>query len=258
MKAIGIATRDFRAYYELLTYLKRGNTPFLTFLPGAEVPREAGVVITTAEELDEVEFDSKVVMEDYDGPSVRKAIAEALRVLGGKDIYRQLIIGIDPGKFPGIAVVADGAVVETHDAENPEAVHDFVAEVVDRYPFLDAKIRIGHGDPMNRNRIINSLLGLGLPVEITDESSTSNAPGISHTDSAAEIAQIEGRQTWEELSLSPSHGLIRDIQRKSRLKSEGELTISGELAALVAKGELTLAEAIDRQREQHDSEEGEA
>jgi hypothetical protein len=46
--------------------------------------------------------------------------------------------------------------------------------------------------------------------------------------------------------MEPTDGELREIQRKSRIKSQGRITISSELAKKVALGELTLAEAINQ------------
>lgn len=46
----------------------------------------------------------------------------------------------------------------------------------------------------------------------------------------------------------PSDGEIREIQRRSRIRSSGRITISKELARQVATGEKEMDEAIEEQK----------
>jgi hypothetical protein len=48
------------------------------------------------------------------------------------------------------------------------------------------------------------------------------------------------------VELQPTEGEVKELQRRSRIKSQGRVTISSDLARKVALGELTLAEAIDK------------
>jgi hypothetical protein len=46
--------------------------------------------------------------------------------------------------------------------------------------------------------------------------------------------------------MNPTEGELRELQRRSRIKSQGRVTISSEMARRVALGELTLIEAIEQ------------
>ena len=48
------------------------------------------------------------------------------------------------------------------------------------------------------------------------------------------------------VELQPTEGEVKELQRRSRIKSQGRVTISSDLARKVALGELTLAEAIEK------------
>jgi hypothetical protein len=48
--------------------------------------------------------------------------------------------------------------------------------------------------------------------------------------------------------IEPCQGEIRNLQRISRLESAGSLTVSKDLAKKVAKGEISLSDAIDTQK----------
>ena len=91
------------------------------------------------------------------------------------------------------------------------------------------------------------MLERGHVVELVDERKTSRGLNRNqHAVSAIRIATLSGERIWEVVKMEPKDGELREIQRKSRIKSQGRITISSELAKKVALGELTLAEAINQ------------
>jgi hypothetical protein len=57
-----------------------------------------------------------------------------------------------------------------------------------------------------------------------------------------------GYRPYSRQKVEPCDGEIRNIQRISRLESNGMLTVSKDLASKVATGELSMDQAIDLQR----------
>jgi hypothetical protein len=159
-----------------------------------------------------------------------------------------LVIGIDPGKRPGIAVVGDSDVVNVYQAMSISKVRSFIERVLDIYGYKSVLVRIGHGAPSQRDRIINEVLDLGLDVEIVDETSTSLGTDARDIKAAITISFSKGRKTQRKKKIKPSRGEIKNLQRISRIESKGEVTISHDLAEHVLKGDLGMAEAIERQR----------
>jgi hypothetical protein len=245
-RILGIMTTDFRLYHDLVSYLKEKDIPFMSLSFSEPVPPEVGAVLTSPEEMTRVEFERKVPCDD-----VEDAVAKALQLLKGKTSYEEMVVGIDPGPRPGVAVLGDGEVVDTRTAASPEAVLDILLSVLRNYEAETLRVRIGHGDTTNRNRILNSLSRLGIKAEIVDEKGTTRRyrrrEDARNIESAVDIALGRGVQaeTWYEIY--PTEGELRDIQRRSRLRSGGRLTISKELAERVARGEMTLSEAITQQ-----------
>jgi len=94
---------------------------------------------------------------------------------------------------------------------------------------------------------------LGIPIEIVDERNTSTKSDQKDIDAAIEIALAEGYRPVKRQPVAPSEGEIADIQRKSRIGSDGELTISRSLAGSVARGEMSMEQAIQRQRDSRKS-----
>ena len=57
---------------------------------------------------------------------------------------------------------------------------------------------------------------------------------------------MSGDRVYKIRELRPTEGDLKEIQRQSRIISSGGLTISTELARLVACGEITMEDAIKK------------
>jgi hypothetical protein len=246
MKIIGVVTENFSLYYELVHLLKHDRIPFVSLSLSDSIPANVGVVITSRDESDKIRFKKKLVIGK--GDDHRATINEALRMISGKDRYNMLVIGIDPGNRPGLAVLGDGIVVETAQIASPEEVAVEIERILPLHPAKDVRVRIGHGDKTNRNRIINSLSGLPVIIEIVDEKGTTKHSVSPDIQAAIDIAHSEGEIASPPLKVEPSEGEIRNIQRQSRIFSDGRVTISATLAKKVALGEITLEEAVSLQQ----------
>ena len=242
MKIIGILTQNFRVYYELIKALKKRDLPFASLSFDEPIPLNIGVIITTSEERDKIDF-PKVISAEED---VDLTIDIARRTLKGKEKCKKLIIGIDPGKRPGLALIGDGEILSTAQVSSPEKVKEIVGRALRSYPADETVIRIGHGDTTHRNRIINSLSKFGLKIEISDETRTTHISDTPDIDAAIDIALKSGIEAKRKYNVEPTHGELRDIQRRSRIESKGRVTISKDEAKKVAVGELTIEEAIKR------------
>ena len=179
---------------------------------------------------------------------VEESIIKALQMLKGKTGWKEVLIGIDPGSEPGVAVICDGEVLDARTVGSPEAVAPAVTSVISNFPSDKYRIRIGHGDATNRNRIINALAGCGIRAEIVDEKGTTRRTEHPDADAAIRIALTPGMRAEAHYDITPTEGELREIQRRSRLSSGGEITISKGLARSVARGEMSLAEAISVHR----------
>lgn len=206
---------------------------------GEDIPEEVGVVLTSPNEMDSIDFEPKVASD-----SVEEAIGRALCVLAGKTEIIWLTVGVDPGPKPGLAALADGEVLETRTAESPEQVVRIVSELIRVYAPRNSRVRVGHGDPINRNRIINTLLDEGYLVEMVDEKGTTTRTENPDLEAARQIAISNGTTVWEKLSVVPTARQLKEIQRQSRIASGNRITISTDLAREVALGRITLTEAL--------------
>lgn len=243
MRLIGLLTEDPRTYFEILEVLREQDLKFVSLDFSDPTPANVGVIITSEQEKDRIPFDRIVTDPDPDA-----AVARARLMLSVESEVRDIVIGIDPGVRPGFAVLGDGAVLMRSLASTPESVGELVEDVVREYPTANVVVRIGNGDRTNRNRTFNKLWDEGHKLEIVDERNTTTKSQTPDEDAAVEIAMTPGYRPAKRQETNPCPGEIRNIQRISRLESEGSLTVSRELARKVALGELTLRDAIEQMR----------
>jgi hypothetical protein len=146
-------------------------------------------------------------------------------------------------------VVGDDILIQKLNVETPEKVVTMVKRILREYPAIEVFIRIGHGSIITRNRIINSLIPLGVNIEIVDETKTTLSKNINRTDrdseAAASIALLKGGKVQKKLPIEFTKGDIRNIQEKSRKLTNGRFSISEKTAIEILKGHISLIEAID-------------
>ena len=242
MKVIGIMTANFRFFYELVQILKDHHEPFVTLDFGEGVPANVGVVVTTKEEKPKVRF-SRVVTED--SPAMAYKLAHSR--LKGRERFSTIVVGVDPGRRPGLAIIGDGRVLFAETVGSPEAVAGEVERFGRGVGHDRLLARVGHGDPTNRDRVIRSIWNLVDDVEVVDERGTTRRTDEPDADAAVTIALSAGRRLPFPPNVEPTAGEVRDIQRQSRIESGGRVTISADLAKAVARGDLTLPDALRAQ-----------
>jgi hypothetical protein len=235
MKVVGIRIRDERLYKRATKKLEELNIPFINLNRMAEI--ESVKVLLTDNRAD------KGIFVDE---NLSRAVMDCARKYYDNLRYKHIIIGIDPGPKPGIAVFGDEKLLDTFKAASPEKAADFVKNALRIHEHDGCTIRIGNGAGVYRNRTINALLSLKkCRIEIVDESRTSRSS--DDTDAAKMIAFIKGDQMREPVREEADEGELREIQRESR--NAFGFTISMELAREVAEGRLDLKKAVKIQKE---------
>jgi hypothetical protein len=243
MRIIGVMTGDFQFFYRLVRRLKERGESFTSLDFDGPVPPNVAVVITTPPERDKVPFG--LVAACYDPEA---AINLAKTMFKGRR-FRNVVIGIDPGWTTGMAMVGDGKVLLTDEINCPEEAGSKVKAMLEGVEHDDVLVRIGHGDRTIRNRLIRSIWNLADRVEIVDETSTTRNTSRPNIDAAILISKMMGEELERPLEVAPTPGEVREVQRRSRVESEGRFTISKDLARSVAKGKMKMDEAIQRQQE---------
>lgn len=246
MKTIGVYTKNFRLYHNLVSTLKNKHIAYVSLNSLQHIPNQIGVILTSHHEIHDIKRKNVIAADAYD--SAEEAIEKAFHMLIGKDMYHHVHFGIDPGEKPGIAIVGDDILLNTKQVTSPEQVLEIIKRFIIEYPAHEYLIRIGHGSILLRNRIINSLISLNIPIEIVNESKTSShqTQRIGRdVKAAASIALLHGGKVQRKLPLKPTRGELRRIQEESRKLSNGAFSISENTASLVLKGEISLSQAIE-------------
>jgi len=247
VRILAVATDNFEFYYEIVRELKHRDIAFVSLSPTDPIPPNVDLVITTSKEARGIDFPNVVGIEE----DIRKGVRRALSILKGKQTYQKMLVGVDPGREPGIAIVGDGKILETMHAESPEDVKEIIEGFIEDYSFQRMTVRIGHGDKTNRNRTINSLKGLAIRIEIVNEEDTTKLTDSPDIEAAKKIALSSGDLAEGPYDVEATEGEMREMQRRSRIES-GEITISKKLAKKVVEGDLKMKEAINEQKEEED------
>ncbi len=240
VKRLYVRTDDFRLAHRLLSELQGRNLPAKQVSPSQPIEADA-YWFGTPEEVESIGGRGVAV----DVESVEETVSTWLLSRQLDAPPKQLIVGIDPGPRPGCAFFSDGVLMGKRDLESiDDALSDIVRLVAHTQP-AQVLVRIGHGSPVHRDRLLNRTLALGYHVEIVNEHRTSSGqPRHAHGSAALKIAMMSGKAVHEQREVQASEGELRNLQRISRQRSKGQLTISLSAARRVAKGNLTMEEAL--------------
>lgn len=159
MKAnIVVATVSGKAYYLIVSELKRKNVPFLSLIPKDPIPIEIKVVITTEKEQPQINHEKVLIYKE--GVEPEALINEALQIIQGKEHYEKIVIGVDPGEVFGVAVLADGKVIETGNCFSVEETLDKIRNILrnlERIPVTSLSIKVGDGVPVYKEKLLRVL-----------------------------------------------------------------------------------------------------
>ncbi len=202
MKAeIAIATVSGKAYYKLVSELKRRNVAFLSLKPMDAIPSDIKVAITTERERQMITHPNLLIFEEEKDPA--ETINEAIRLAQGKSNYEKVVVGVDPGRTFGVAIMGDGRVLETANCLNTKETMDVILKALERLPATVNRVKIGDGAPAYTEELLHALdevLPKETAIEIVCEAGTSHlGRGMTHrrgmkdTMSAIKIAERKGR-----------------------------------------------------------------
>jgi len=217
MKAkIAVATVSGKAYYLIVNELKRKNIPFISLTPNNIIPIEIKVVITTKEEQHLIDHEKFLVY--HDGVEPEALINEALQIIQGKEYYEKIVIGVDPGEVFGVAVLADGKVIETGNCFSVEETLDKIKKILrnlEKIPITSVSVKVGNGVPAYNEkllRVLDNALPSNVMLESVSEagtnrylSETKHRRGLRDIASAIRIAGRNG-QTFPRRKTNDSNG----------------------------------------------------
>ncbi|WP_254765020.1 hypothetical protein [Natrinema marinum] len=243
---IVVATADFEVYHGAVNELRDRGTTFTTVEPDEELPERTTVVVTGADHADDF-ADVPTIVADPDDP--RRAVDQALAAVRGDG--GRTIIGVDPGRKPGIAVCTGETIVAAFQVPLGDAVDVIQREAAEAPSPI---VRIGDGSRLESAKLVTDLEDV--EVELVDETGTTpylgtGARGMGDVLAAVNIARLKG-EVVDAREIEPTDGEIQVIKDRSREQSEHNRAIDEVLARRVAAGELTIDEALDEHRDGSD------
>ncbi len=171
MKAkIAIATVSGKAYYLVVTELKRKNIAFISLIPKEPIPVEIRAVITTEKEQHLINHEKVLVYKE--GAEPEALMNKVLQILQGKEYYEKIVIGIDPGEVFGLAVLTDGKIFETENCFSVEETLDKIKNIlrnVEKTPETSISVKVGDGVREYKEKLLR-VLDDALPPNVMLES----------------------------------------------------------------------------------------
>ena len=244
MKIVGIYTKDFSLAHDIMNKMNERGIDYIHLHSIDRIPHKVGVIITSSAEGKDI-GGRKVVYADC-FRDIDSALDRAMQILYGNS--DEIVIGIDPGEYPGIALLSGESVLRTWCASSTDEALGIVRKILNDFSDKERIVRIGHDARVYRDRIIDGLRDVDIKIEIVDETKTSQRTGYSRMErnevAAIRIAKARGRLVRGNGDRKFTDGEIKEVQRKSRILSGGRITISRELALKVLKGEIEMEEAI--------------
>ena len=163
-------TSDARAYYVLVTRLRRAGLPFSSLVPESNL-NGCEVILTTA--LEAKQFGEKALVLEVldDNPGVFKG--QVLSRMGA--VGDTILVGVDPGKRNGLAVFYGQKRLALGTFESATSVCMRIGAFSRGIPESRLLVRIGNGNRSMAMRLVE-LLKREVPratIEVVDESGTS-------------------------------------------------------------------------------------
>lgn len=198
---IAVATVSGKAYYFLVNELKVRGIPFLSLTPYENVPLKIEVVITTENERKYIKHPNVLVYQENADPS--SIVDEAIRLIGGKKVFETLIVGVDPGKTFGIAVLSYGNVLKTLTCSSVEETVGKIIEIFSKESASARVLKVGDqasSYPAELLPLLDAALPQDVTIEIIREAGTSrfsdqftHQSRSKHAIAAIKIAERRGQ-----------------------------------------------------------------
>lgn len=170
MGRVCVATSRARAYYSLVSRLRKAGIPFVSLVPGDGHP-ECDLVLTTAAEAGSYGARALTVEALDENPFVFKGQILS-RLTGGNEM---VLIGVDPGARIGMAVYYGDTNLAFGTYGSIEGLCSKAAAFVRGVPSRGSMVRVGNGNPALAVKLAEAL-AKEVPqavIEVVDESGTS-------------------------------------------------------------------------------------
>jgi hypothetical protein len=199
---VAVATVQGKPYFLIVNQLREQKIPFISIVPGQPLTVKAKLVITTEREKQAINHEKILVF--HSEAELEDLINLVKKTLLGKEAYEKIVVGLDPGVATGLAVLADGKVI---DESNCFSAHEIIGTIQKAIRNIDYNqtvviVKIGNGVPIYCEllEVLDDALPPEVRLEVVNESGT-NKPlkenkrsrKIRHISSAIRIAGRSGR-----------------------------------------------------------------
>ena len=196
---VAVVTVQGKAYFLIVNELKERDIPFFSLLPGQVVPSEVELVVTTEKEKPLVNFGRVLV---FKSESELDSLMSAVTIrLQGKEAYEKIVVGVDPGQVFGLAVVADGKVIDKANCLGLQETVNKIKSILKNINLSATAVKIKIGNGVSAYKELIEALDYSAPakviLEVVSEAGT-NRPlkkrsrSIRHITSATRIAARAG------------------------------------------------------------------
>jgi len=194
-----------RAYFLLVTEFRQRGIPFLSLTAAEQIPAQVRAVITTRAESMFVRHPRVVIYDECDPrEKVAEIVDRAIRTARGKDIYDELVIGVDPGERIGVAAIADGKIWKVGCCSGAGKAATIIGGILKDVEARRKVVRVGANSKSHQyplilalNQTLPSNVELErVPEESTTRESTCGRPrrrGLRDINSAVKISTRKGR-----------------------------------------------------------------
>jgi hypothetical protein len=194
---LALATISGKAYYKLVTELKKRKISFLNLRPGDHIPFYINVVITTEIERKKIQFKNVIIYNEDDEPN--HVIDKALQIIEGKKSYNHIIVGVDPGKRSGVVLVGDNYILKMVEFSNIEYTARKISDILDLYEADKKTVKVGDGATEYSTiliRLLDTSLSKDIVLEsVREEGTTKNkTTTFRNIDSALHISMRSGKR----------------------------------------------------------------
>jgi len=161
LRYLGIVIGDIKTSYALMRELRRIGITFVLLKEGEALPPHVSAAILSSPSPS-AGLPGRVA---YDG-SPRRTALRALSASMGRERFGQVVIGVDPGDSAGVAVIADGELVEAFTVAGG-GVWAAVDEILGSYDAAGFVVKLGRGRV--DGGIVSRLRGRGVEVRRVED-----------------------------------------------------------------------------------------
>jgi len=230
--------------------LKRLGLGFRSCIPEDGFCKEAQLVITTAEEIANIDHKHLLVIDDTPDETTT-ALDIMIHYLSDLS-PREIMIGVDPGLHNGLAVLADGIPVFGRVLASPITTSSLIIKLVThtktRYQDSILHTRVGLGSKLYSTLLLRQLLRTSpsLNLELVDERYTTTPGGYFKDQFSAEIIALRSGRAYtsDDLLIDEKRGFIRGLQHLFAWLTDKKGVLSIEKARKILQNELTLDEVL--------------